>query len=119
MQLRRELHARGLRYRVEASVVPGLRRTADLLFPGPRVAVFVDGCFWHMCPEHGNTPKANRDWWRAKLERNVERDRDTDAQLREAGWEVIRIWEHELRSNVTGVADHVERTVRRGFRDRG
>lgn len=112
MLLRRELHRRGLRYRVDMRVVEGLRRRADLLFTGPKVAVFVDGCFWHRCPEHGNIPKSNTEWWKAKLERNVERDRDTDGRLTDAGWTVVRIWEHELRDDHESVADRVEALVR-------
>ncbi len=72
-----------------------MRRTADLVFTRQKVAVFVDGCFWHMCQEHGSLPASNRLWWAEKLARNVERDRETDATLREAGWAVVRIWEHE------------------------
>lgn len=95
MALRRELHGRGFRYLVDAPPLPGLRRRADLVFRGPQVAVFVDGCFWHRCPEHGTTPKSNRQWWEDKLQRNVERDRDTDERLSEAGWIPVRVWEHE------------------------
>lgn len=95
MALRRELHGRGFRYLVDASPLPGLRHRADLVFRGPQVAVFVDGCFWHRCPEHGTTPKSNRQWWEDKLQRNVERDRDTDERLSEAGWIPVRVWEHE------------------------
>ncbi|HVM13722.1 MAG TPA: very short patch repair endonuclease [Egibacteraceae bacterium] len=95
LALRRELHRRGLRYRVDVPVLPGLRRRADVVFPRQRIAVFVDGCFWHACPQHGTSPKANAAWWREKLGANVERDRDTDHRLREAGWTPIRIWEHE------------------------
>lgn len=73
----------------------------------------VDGCFWHLCPEHGNIPKANHDWWREKLERNVARDRDTDTRLADAGWTVVRVWEHEIRGDVIAAADRVERVVRR------
>jgi DNA mismatch endonuclease (patch repair protein) len=94
MALRRELHRRGFRYRVDYAPVPGLRCRADIVFTKPRVAVFVDGCFWHACPEHGNLPMANRDWWRAKLDGNVVRDRRNDQTLFTAGWRVIRIWEH-------------------------
>lgn len=95
LALRKELHRRGLRYRVDVRVLPGLRRRADIVFPGRRVAVFVDGCFWHACPEHGTSPKANAAWWRDKLKGNVQRDRDTDRRLEEAGWTPVRIWEHE------------------------
>jgi DNA mismatch endonuclease (patch repair protein) len=79
------------------------------LFRGPRVAVYVDGCFWHGCPLHGTTPVSNHNWWVAKLERNKERDRDTDRRLRKAGWRVIRVWEHEPTGSA---ADRVERAVR-------
>jgi DNA mismatch endonuclease (patch repair protein) len=68
---------------------------ADIAFPRRRLAVFVDGCFWHRCPEHGTSPKANHDFWKAKLDRNVERDRESDAALEAAGWTVLRFWEHE------------------------
>jgi DNA mismatch endonuclease, patch repair protein len=94
LALRRELWRRGLRYRVDVPAVKG-RRRADLVFIGPRVAVFVDGCFWHRCPVHATAPKANADWWSAKLGANERRDRDTDRVLGEAGWRVIRVWEHE------------------------
>lgn len=93
--LRRELHRQGLRFRVDAAV-PGLpRRRADVVFTRPKVAVFVDGCFWHSCPEHATVPATRHDWWVAKLARNVQRDRETDAILAELGWTVLRFWEHE------------------------
>ncbi|WP_373408394.1 DNA mismatch endonuclease Vsr [Rathayibacter toxicus] len=94
LAIRRLLRARGLRYRVDARPVQGLNRRADLVFGPARLAVFVDGCFWHSCPEHGSAPKANRVWWAEKLRANVERDRDTNARLIAAGWTVLRIWEH-------------------------
>lgn len=112
LALRRRLHGMGLRYRVDRQVIDGLRRRADLVFAGPRVAVFVDGCFWHLCPEHGNLPKSNHDWWRDKLEANVARDRDTDDRLAEAGWTVLRVWEHELRREPDAAAARVEEVVR-------
>jgi DNA mismatch endonuclease (patch repair protein) len=92
--LRRALHARGWRFRVDAAPLPGQRRRADIVFPRRRVAVYVDGCFWHSCPAHGSVPKNNRLWWVAKLRTNVERDRDTDRRLREADWIAVRLWEH-------------------------
>jgi DNA mismatch endonuclease (patch repair protein) len=93
--IRRELHQRGLRFRVGRRPLESLRSKADIVFGPARVAVYVDGCFWHMCPMHGTLPASNADWWRRKLERNRARDRATDAALEAAGWEVIRIWEHE------------------------
>ena len=104
--LRRELHRRGRRFRVDLAPLPGLRRRADIVFTRQRVAVYVDGCFWHACPEHGTMPRHNRQWWASKLEANERRDRDTDRRLREAGWQVIRIWEH---SGAVDAADEVER----------
>jgi len=95
LALRRELWRRGLRgYRVDWRVRP-LRRRVDIAWPGRRLAVLVDGCFWHRCPEHGTAPGTNADWWEAKLQRNVDRDRDTDARLSDLGWTVLRVWEHE------------------------
>jgi DNA mismatch endonuclease (patch repair protein) len=93
--LRSSVHRLGLRYRVDRSPLPNVRRRADLVFFGARVAVYVDGCFWHGCPLHATWPKANADWWRAKLDANQQRDADTDAQLARAGWIVVRCWEHE------------------------
>ena len=95
MRLRRRLHALGLRYRVHLRPLPGVRRTTDIVFTRAKVAVFVDGCFWHSCPEHRTAPAANEAWWAAKLARNVERDLDTDRRLTAAGWLVVRVWEHE------------------------
>lgn len=94
--LRSELWRSGLRgYRVNVRPLPDFRRTADVLFRRQRVAIFVDGCFWHSCPEHGSQPKANNEWWESKLRTNSERDADTNRRLEEAGWTVIRVWEHE------------------------
>ncbi|HMJ34972.1 MAG TPA: very short patch repair endonuclease [Baekduia sp.] len=109
LALRRALHTRGLRYRVNRAPVRHVRSRPDIVFGPAKVAVFVDGCFWHRCPAHGTIPASNRDWWLDKLERNVERDRRTDALLDAAGWTVIRVWEHE---DVTAAADHIEREVR-------
>jgi DNA mismatch endonuclease (patch repair protein) len=92
--IRQLLFAQGFRYRVDAAL-PEMRRRADLLFRTARVAVFIDGCFWHGCPEHGTRPKSNAGWWAEKIDRNVQRDRDTDQRLVAGGWTVIRVWEHE------------------------
>lgn len=109
LELRRELHRRGLRYRVERKILPDTRRRADVVFPTERVAVFIDGCFWHSGPDHGTVPRNNREWWVSKLQSNVERDRDTDWRLAETGWLAIRVWEHEA---PTEAADRIERAVR-------
>ena len=95
-RLRRALHAAGLRYRVDhrLTFADGAVRP-DVVFTRARVAVFVDSCFWHRCPEHGTQPATNAAWWRAKLDRNVARDAESDALLREHGWTVVRAWEHE------------------------
>jgi DNA mismatch endonuclease (patch repair protein) len=96
LKLRAALHKRGLRYRVDFSVQAGPRPVRpDVVFTRQRVAVFLDGCFWHRCPEHGIPPRANSDYWKPKLDRNVERDRAIDVALTLGGWAVIRIWEHE------------------------
>ena len=95
LALRRALHADGYRFRVVHPVPGNRRRSIDIAFTRARVAVFVDGCFWHGCPEHGTQPRANSAWWTAKLAANRTRDADTDRLLREAGWQVVRVWEHE------------------------
>lgn len=109
LAIRRELHARGLRYRVDASPVPSLRGRADILFRRARVAVYVDGCFWHNCPDHGVLPKGNREWWRQKLAATVRRDRGTDSALAELDWRVVRVWEHE---DPVAATDRIEAAVR-------
>ena len=93
--LRSALHRAGLRFRKDFRVPTASRSPRpDIVFTRARVAVFVDGCYWHRCPVHGNTPKVNTDYWGPKFERNVERDRlDTEALVGE-GWEVVRLWEH-------------------------
>lgn len=111
MALRRVLHRRGLRYRLHVRPLPGLRRSADIVFRRARVAVFVDGCFWHGCPEHGRRAHDVNSWyWPAKIERNRERDADTNRQLDAAGWSVIRIWEHD---DPVAAAANIEAEVRR------
>jgi len=93
--LRSAAHALGLRYRVSTRPIPRLRRTADMVFPRARVAVFLDGCFWHGCPDHHTKAATNSRFWADKVESNRQRDADTDKQLTDAGWLVVRVWEHE------------------------
>lgn len=95
LALRRALRSKGLRFRVNCRAIPGARR-ADIVFWQARVAVFVDGCFWHCCPRHRTFPKANAAWWAQKLRNNRKRDLDTNRRLRRAGWHVERVWEHEV-----------------------
>lgn len=93
--LRSVLHRMGLRFRKDFMVpLPGRRVRVDVAFPRRGVAVFLDGCFWHSCPEHGSRPRANPNYWGPKLERNVRRDQEVTAALEDAGWKVVRLWEH-------------------------
>jgi DNA mismatch endonuclease (patch repair protein) len=108
LALRRAVHHLGLRYRVAARP-PGIHRSADLVFSRARVAVFLDGCYWHRCPSHFKAPAANAEYWRAKIDGNAERDRDTDLRLAAAGWQSVRVWEHEP---VDVAAARVVRAVR-------
>ena len=91
IDLRKALHAKGLRYRLHVPLLTKPRRAADIVFPSARLAVFVDGCFWHGCPEHASWPKSNADFWREKIETNRSRDADTDQRLIALGWETVRI----------------------------
>lgn len=113
--VRSALHALGLRYRTDRRIVVGDRPVRpDVVFGPARVAVFVDGCFWHRCPQHATDPVANSEYWRDKLDRNVARDRADDAALQAAGWAVLRVWEHECPSDA---ARRIEAAVRsRGAR---
>jgi DNA mismatch endonuclease (patch repair protein) len=111
VEVRRLLHAAGLRFRVDVKPEPDLRVRADIVWRGRRIAVFIDGCFWHGCPQHATQPKANADWWRDKLAGNVARDRRTDAELTARGWRVLRYWEHEAPAEV---AADLARVVARG-----
>lgn len=108
LAVRSLLHARGLRYRTNYRPEPTLRRTADIVFTRRRIAVFIDGCFWHGCPAHLAAPKSNVTYWGPKIERNRERDRETNQVLRAAGWTVLRFWEHE---NPIDVADRISAAV--------
>ncbi|MEU6136093.1 very short patch repair endonuclease [Nocardioides sp. NPDC047086] len=108
MAVRRAVHALGLRYRVDVRPLDDLNRRADLVFSRARVAVFIDGCYWHGCPDHGTAARTNADYWSAKIQRNRDRDRDTDTLLTSAGWTVLRFWEHD---SVDAVVDVILRTV--------
>jgi DNA mismatch endonuclease (patch repair protein) len=94
---------------VDVPLLGTRRGRADLVFTRARLVVMVDGCFWHRCPDHGLAPHNNSDWWRQKLDRNVERDRETDTELARRGWTVIRVWEHEPPA---AAADRIEAVVR-------
>lgn len=119
LDLRRALYRLGYRYRIHRRI-PGTRREIDIAFPGPRIAVFVDGCYWHGCPRHGTLPHANRGWWANKLRMNQDRDRDTDLRLEELGWTSVRIWEHvELTEAVHTVRSLLEEARSCGARARG
>jgi DNA mismatch endonuclease (patch repair protein) len=108
MAVRRLLHRAGFRYRVDSRPVPTINRRADVVFASSKVAVFIDGCFWHGCPDHSTWPKKNGEFWRAKILRTIERDRETTEVLTEAGWIVVRAWEHE---NPGDVAERVADVV--------
>jgi len=95
VELLSQLHRLGLRYRVDTSPLPGSRGRADIVFKGPKLAVYVDGCFWHGCPIHGKVPKTNALWWNEKIEKNKLRDERASQELRRSGWRVVRVWEHE------------------------
>jgi DNA mismatch endonuclease (patch repair protein) len=105
LALRAAMHRLGLRYRVRRLIVADrVRVIPDVVFPGARVAVFVDGCWWHQCPIHGSTPRSNTDYWLPKLAGNVERDRLVGHALTMAGWTVLRVWEHDIRTDPDDVA---------------
>lgn len=95
LAVRSELHRRGLRFRKDLVLrTEDVRTTADIVFPRQQLAVFIDGCFWHQCPDHSHVPRANPDYWERKLARTVERDARVSERLCNAGWTVLRIWEH-------------------------
>lgn len=107
--LRSSLWRRGLRFRVHYSLIG----RPDVVFTKSSLAVFVDGCFWHSCPEHGAKPKANAEFWNAKLTRNKQRDVEVTHRLRLKGWTVLRFWEHEIRNDVEQIATAIEAVVRK------
>ncbi len=102
MALRRALWHSGIRYRVQYG-----KERIDIAFPGKKVAVFVDGCFWHSCPIHGHIPKSNIGYWKPKLERNIEMARAKDARLIEYGWQVLHFWEHEIKYDPQKCAEKI------------
>lgn len=106
LMLRRQLHRAGFRYRLRYPL-PG---SPDLVLVSAKLAVFVDGCFWHGCPDHGTTPKTNTSFWRAKIERNKERDKSVDRQLTSLGWTAIRVWEHEVTHDLERVVARITET---------
>jgi len=116
LALRRRLHSRGVRFRVDVRPGRGTRARGDLVWKGRRLVVFVDGCFWHGCPTCGHLPKQNAGWWAAKLAANAARDARTDAVLTAEGWRVLRFWEHQ---DLDEVADAVCRALGRGLVTRG
>lgn len=110
LAIRRLLHARGLRYRVDLPLEFDRRRRADIVFPAAKLIVFIDGCFWHGCDQHYSVPATNAEFWATKRAKNMARDRQTTQRLTEAGWTVKRYWEHE---DPAAVVDDVQSTYRR------
>lgn len=109
LRLRRALWSRGLRYRVN----PKLTGKPDVAFVQLKVAIFVDGCFWHGCPQHRVKPRTNTAFWRAKLSRNLARDRKVDRELSDAGWTVIRLWEHQVNQSLGTCVERVAKVQKR------
>lgn len=103
MAVRKLLHASGIRYRVDFRPLADQRFRVDIGWKTKQIAVFIDGCFWHGCSEHGTIPKKNSDWWESKLRSNAARDKRTDEVLRSRGWTVLRFWEHEPPTEVVAV----------------
>ncbi len=109
--LRKALWKKGLRYRLKSKQkLPG---TPDILFPALRIAVFVDGCFWHGCPVHGTMPKTNTSFWVSKIKKNKRRDREVDAKLKAINWRSVRFWEHDIRKDLSGCVKSIARMFRR------
>ena len=118
LRLRSAAHRLGLRYHVSARPLPHLRRTADLLFTKTKIAVFVDGCYWHGCPQHHTIAKTNAEFWADKVETNRRRDLETTALLEKEGWLVIRVWEHESMEEAAVMLYNVWRSRCDAFSDR-
>ncbi|MCX4726369.1 very short patch repair endonuclease [Streptomyces sp. NBC_00963] len=118
LAVRKLLHASGRRYRLNVRVPDMPRRTIDIAFTRAKVAVFLDGCFWHGCPEHATQPKANAEWWRQKLQRNMDRDTETTEHMARAGWTVLRFWEHESPARIAEQVAAVVDQKRSGRRTR-
>ena len=112
MKARRDLHRRGLRYRL-AYPLPG---RPDIVFVRARVAIFIDSCFWHGCPQHLRMPQSNEEYWHAKIARNIERDKRTNASYEGLEWRLIRLWEHELKESFEACMDAIEAVVREAQR---
>jgi len=111
-RLRSVLQKLGLRFRNDLNVVAGIRCKADIVFRRARVGIFVDGCFWHGCPVHFRAPKTNTEWWQEKIEDNIRRDERQTAKIQNAGWVVVRLWEHEVNGkNIELVARRIKRIV--------
>ncbi len=108
LAVRRELHRRGIRFRVDVKPEPDLRMRGDLVWKRRKIVIMIDGCYWHGCPTHGTSPKSNAEWWNTKIGANIERDRRHDLALRERGWTVTRFWEHE---DPLLVADAIEAAI--------
>lgn len=113
VEIRRRLHAMGLRYRIDMRPEKSVRRHADIIFTKAKIAVFVDGCFWHGCAEHFIMPKTNRDYWENKIRTNMERDLNTNQKLKAAGWQVIRVWEHDPPDKAAAMIAAAWRTARK------
>ena len=103
MTLRRALWARGLRYRLHYRITG----RPDIVFPGQKTAIFIDGCFWHGCPAHRTHPKNNADFWRTKIENNIARDADVTKILEAEGWTVLRFWEHQIKLELSSIVDRI------------
>ena len=103
MAIRRSLWRLGVRYRVKNK----LAGKPDIVFPGKKLCIFIDGCFWHKCPDHFQTPKTNTDFWVLKIEGNVERDRFVNKALRDQGWKVLRFWEHDVKASIESVIEQI------------